>query len=245
MSTPTQNGSALFAGQDRTLSGRTIETDEWGNVTENRVFFIKGNAILEITGTHQELNLDNMATDAVRNILSRSATFDEASQITELQERRILKYASAERKRISVEAQSSTENIQAHPKFQDLAGTPDEPKENNALWVTANNTEQTKRFVEFKKSGLVGVSSYIAGTGSTLRVTYFDEWTNFKELTNQMGTTDFPDVDNLWGTSRSWLLAGANAEPFGTRWKITLLYKNASENFGQYENGAWSPQIYG
>jgi hypothetical protein len=241
----TSNGSALFAGQERTLSGRTIETDEWGNVTETRVFYIKGNAILGIAGTHEELNLDNMATDATRNILSRSATFDEASQITELQERRVIKYAQASRKRISVEAQSSTENIQAHPKFQDLAGTPDEPKENNALWVTANNTEQTKRFVEFKKSGLVGVSSYIAGTGSTLRVTYFDTWTNFKELTSQIGTTDFPDVDNLWGTSRSWLLAGANAEPFGTRWKITLLYKNASENFGQYENGAWSPQIYG
>lgn len=241
----TSNGSALFAGQERTLSGRTIETDEWGNVTETRVFYIKGNAILNIAGTHEELNLDNMATDATRNILSRSATFDEASQITELQERRVIKYAQASRKRISVEAQSSTENIQAHPKFQDLAGTPDEPKENNALWVTANNTEQTKRFVEFKKSGLVGVSSYIAGTGSTLRVTYFDTWTNFKELTSQIGTTDFPDVDNLWGTSRSWLLAGANAESFGTRWKITLLYKNASENFGQYENGAWSPQIYG
>ena len=240
----TSNGLALFAGQERTLSGRTIETDEWGNVTETRVFYIKGNAILDITGTHQELNLDNMANDEIRNILSRSAAFDEASQITELQERRIIKYAQATRKRISVEAQSSTENIQAHPKFQDLAGTPDEPNETNALWVTTNNTEQTKRFVEFKKSGLVGVSSYIAGTGSTLRVTYFDIWANFKELTSEIGTANFPDIENLWGSSRSWLLAGANAEPFGTRWKITLLYKNASENFGQYENGAWSQQIY-
>lgn len=244
MSSPQPNGSALFAGQEKTLSGRTLETDEWGNVIETRVFYIKGNAVLDITTTHPPLNLDNMADTEIRSILSRSATFDEATQITELQERRVVKYAIPERKRLSVEAQSSTENIQAHPKFQQLAGTPDEPKENNALWIASNDAQATKRFVEFKKAGLVGVSSYIAGTGSTLRVTYFDQWPSFKQLTEQMGSIDFPAIEGLWGSTRSWLLAGANAEPFGTRWKITLLYKNASENFGQYEDGAWSPLIY-
>lgn len=146
--------------------------------------------------------------------------------------------------RISVEAQSNTENVQAHPNFQDLAGTPDAPNTTNALWVTANDAQATKRFVEFLKPGLIGVSSYIAGTGSTLRLTYFDTWENFQTKSEDIGTISFPDVPNLWGSTNSWLLAGANAEPFGARWKITLLYKNASENFGQYATGGWSPQIY-
>lgn len=238
------NGAALYAGIDAVKIGRTFDIDEWGNVIETRTFIRKGNKVDEIAGTNDTLNLDDMSVNDVRHIISRTSTFDEMSQLTEIQEKRIVKYALSTRKRVSVEAQSGTENVTAHPNFEDLAGTPDAPKENNALWIASNDEEGTKKFVEFKKSGLVGVSSYIAGTGSTLKVTYFDEFANFITKFEEFGTISFPEVDNIWGTATSWLLAGATAEAFGERWKITLLYKNASENFGQYENGGWSPQIY-
>lgn len=244
MSGPTPNGSAIYAGSDAVKTGRSFEVDEWGNVIETRVFMRKGNTVAEVTGINGTLSLDDMNVDTVRNIVSRTATFDELSQVTEIQEKRIIKYADATRKRVSVEAQSGTENITAHPRFQTLAGTPDAPLEANALWIASNDAEGTKKFVEFIKPGLVGVSSYIAGTGSTLKMTYFDTFTNFLSKFDDFGTISIPDITNIWGTTTSWLLAGATAEPFGTRWKITLLYKNASENFGQYENGGWSPQIY-
>jgi hypothetical protein len=230
----------IFKGEEAVKTSHSFEADEWGNVIQTSVHVFKNNKISNILAP---TGLPDMASDSQRSILSRSMTFDEGSQTTTLEQRSIYSYASSAKKRLSIDANSGTEPITANPRFQDLAGTPETPNETNALWVASNDTESTKRFVEFKKPGLVGVSSYIAGNGCTLKVTYFDIWSAFAQTVNDIGKISFPPVP-IWGTTLSWLLAGATAEPFGDRWKITLLYRNASANYGQYSGEGWSTLIY-
>jgi len=232
--------SRIFKGETAVKTSHSFDTDEWGNVIQTSVHIFKDNqidTILSPTG------LPDMGADTQRSIISRSMTFDEGSQTTMLEQRSIYAYASAAKKRLSIDANSGTEPITANPRFQDRAGTPENPNETNALWVASNDTESTKRFVEFKKPGLVGVSNYIAGNGCTLKVTYFDIWSAFALLVNDIGKISFPPVA-IWGSVQSWLLAGATAEPFGDRWKITLMYRNASANYGQYTGAGWSSLIY-
>lgn len=238
---PTNNGATYFRGQNTVKVAQAFERDEWGNVIKTETWVFKGNVLESIVTPSGQ---DSMASDAEREILSRSMTFDEATQTTTMEQRQIISYASPSKKRLSIDANSGTENVTAHPRFQDLAGTPDEPNETNAVWVASNDSESTKRFVEFKKPSLYGVSSYIAGNGSTLKLTYFDTWGGFGAVTNKIGKIDFPSVPGLWGSSTSWLLAGATAEPFGNQWKVSLLYRSASANFGQYSGGGWAGQIY-
>lgn len=230
----------IFKGEQFLKTSHSFEGDEFGNVIQTSVYVYRGNKIENILSPPQ---LPSMASDDQREILSRSMVFDDAAQLTTLEERRIRSYGPASRKRLSIDANSGTENVTAHPRFQDLAGTPDEPDEDNAIWIESNDTGSTKRFVEFKKESIKGVTSYIAGNGSTLKVTYIDTWGAFGMLVNDIGKIAFPEVD-IWGTSTSWLLAGATAEPFGNRWKISLLYRNASANFGQYNGDGWATQIY-
>lgn len=231
----------IFKGETAVKTSHSFESDEWGNVIQTSIHVYRNNqisAILSPTG------LPDMSADSQRSIISRSMTFDDVSQTTTLEQRSIYAYASAAKKRLSIDANSGTEPITANPRFQELAGTPDTPNETNALWVNSNDTASTKRFVEFKKPGLVGVSSYIAGNGCTLKVTYFDIWGAFAQVVNDIGKISFPQVA-IWGSTQSWLLAGATAEPFGERWKITLMYRNASQNYGQYTSHGWSSLIYG
>jgi hypothetical protein len=232
--------SRIFKGETSVKTSHSFDTDEWGNVIQTSVHIFKDNQINTILSP---TGLPDMGADSQRSIISRSMTFDEGSQTTMLEQRSVYAYASAAKKRLSIDANSGTEPITANPRFQDLAGTPENPNETNALWVASNDTESTKRFVEFKKPGLVGVSSYIAGNGCTLKVTYFDSWGAFAMLVNDIGKISFPPVA-IWGSTQSWLLAGATAEPFGERWKITLMYRNASANYGQYVGAGWSSLIY-
>lgn len=238
---PTNNGSTFFRGDNTVKVSQSFEKDEWGNVIKTETWVFKGNVVESIVSPSGQ---DSMSSDSEREILSRSMTFDEVTQTTTLEQRTIKSYALPSKKRMSIDANSGTESVTAHPRFQQLAGTPDDPNEENAVWVASSDAVGTKRFVEFKKPSLYGVSSYIAGNGSTLRLVYFDSWSGFGSVSNKIGRIDFPDVPGLWGTTTGWLLAGATAEPFGNKWKVSLLYRNASENFGQYDGGGWSSQIY-
>jgi hypothetical protein len=236
------NGKTVFRGQDVLRVSRVYETDEWGNVVQNSTVVFKGNKVGELCGL-TDGGLTSMVNSESRETISRSATFDEQTQVTTIRDSTIVGYASAGIKRLQCEAQSTIESITAHPDFQDLAGTPDEPKDDDALWIDSGDAAGTKRFVEFKLESLKGVSQYIAGNGSSLKITYFSTWGDFAQLAEGIGKIQAPPVE-VWGFTNSWLLAGANAEPFGNRWKVTLVYKNASENFGQYDNSGWSTDIY-
>ena len=234
------NGKTVFRGQDVLKVSRVFETDEWGNVIQNSTIFFKGNKVAGLCGL-TDGGLQSIIGSENRETISRSATFDEQTQTTIVRDSTIFSYASSSVKRLQCEAQSTVESITAHPDFQDLAGTPDEPKDDDALWIDSGTG--TKRFVEFKLESLKGVSQYIAGNGSSLKITYFSTWGDFAQMSEDIGKIQTPPVE-VWGFTNSWLLAGATAEPFGSRWKVTLLYKNASENFGQYDNSGWSLDIY-
>jgi hypothetical protein len=215
-----------------------VETgyDEWGNLLETASYYGTGNAVTQIAESISPLAA--MAND--RNILSRSVNFDVDSGIATLTETRVLVYANPDIKRVSLESQSGREPITAHPNFEEIAGTPDEPNFANAVWVKADDADETMRFVELR-GAFAGYEQFISGSGTLLRVQWIDAYSNVG-FDDKLGKIEYPEGTGIWGGASSWLLVGATSEPFGSQAKHTKIYRLASSNASR--TGGWMPYFY-
>lgn len=232
--------SVIFKGNlstDTWVNGpREVTIDEWGNKLVTVTLYHSGNQLEFLM--NQQGPLNEMAT--TWDTISRSATYDLQSGITSVQETYVETYADSDDKRYSIDAQSGREPITAHPDFEELAGTPDEPNLTNAVWVKADDAEGTMRFVELKGT-YAGLEQFISGSGSVLKEQWVDLWENV-QFDQDMGKIKYPENSGIWGGATSWLLVGMSAEPFGSRYKFTYVYKQASSKASR--NGGWSTAFY-
>jgi hypothetical protein len=220
-----------------TLAGPLETTmDEWGNTIVTATFVKQGNALATLADAFD--GFDEMASSW--DILSRNGTYDIGTGLTTIQETYVTSYASSTIRRYSLEAQSGKEAITSHPNFEDIAGTPDNPNLTNAVWVTANDAAKTMRFVELKGS-LKGLEQYISGSGALLKEQWIDVWSNI-QFEADLGKIRYPDGSGIWGGATGWLLVGVTAEPFGSRYKVTYTYRQASAIASR--GGGWSTTFY-
>jgi hypothetical protein len=211
--------------------------DEWGNFIETATYMKKGNVVASVSTFIGELT--SMVDDL--NILSRTATYDWDTNITTINQTKVLSYASPVDKRISLESQSGREPITAHPSFPDIAGTPEEPDLTNAVWVKADDAQETMRFVEFRGE-YAGLEQFISGSGTLLRVQWIDLFENVG-FDDRLGKIEFPAGIGIWGSSTGWLLVGVTSEPFGSQAKHSKTYRLASTKASR--QGGWNEYFYG
>lgn len=230
----------IYKGQisSGTLILGQIETgyDEWGNFLETATYYGKGNAVLQIADSVAPL----MPMSASRDILSRTANYDLETGIATITETRVLTYAAPDLKRVSLESQSGREPITAHPNFEDIAGTPAEPNFANAVWVTADDAEETMRFVELR-GDYAGYEQFVSGSGTLLRVQWIAPFSSVG-FDDKLGRIEYPEGTGIWGGASGWLLVGATSEPFGSQAKHTKIYRLASPNASR--TGGWMPYFY-
>lgn len=215
---------------------REVSVDEWGNRLLTTTYFRAGNVLESLTEAQGPLDQMSESWD----VITRSANYDVQTGITTVQNTVVVAYANAADKRYSLDAQSGREPITAHPNFSQIAGTPSQPNLSNAVWVKADDAEQTMRFVELKGT-YAGLEQFISGSGSVLKEQWIDTWQNI-QFDADMGKIKYPEGSGIWGSSTSWLLIGMSAEPFGSRYKVTYSYKQASPKASR--NGGWSTAFY-
>lgn len=215
-----------------------VETgyDEWGNFIETATYYGKDNIIATLASNKDPLQ--SMQNDP--DVLSRSGTFDVETGISTITQTRVVSYANPSEKRISLESQSGREPITAHPRFDEIAGTPDEPNFENAVWVKADDSEETMRFVELR-GAFAGYEQFISGSGTLLRIQWIDAYSNVG-FDDKLGRIEFPEGTGIWGSSTGWLLVGATSEPFGSQAKHTKIYRLASSTASR--TGGWMPYFY-
>jgi hypothetical protein len=224
------------------LESETVAIDDYGSKVVTRVYVVKGNKCAVAWDNPDIAPLTPMADN--KHVLSRSCSFDKELGITRVTQTYVASYGTQQNSRISYESQSGTENIITHPDFEDLAGTPEKPLLDKAVWVSDNNDDTDLRFVEFKGT-LKGVKSYITGTGNILRETWVGNLDSFSNVQAVMGKIATPNGRQSFGTSTSWICAGAEIEPYGAQYRISITYKSAANTiWGRGDGGGWNTTIY-
>lgn len=224
------------------LESETVVIDDYGSKVVTRVYVVTGNKCAEAWENASIGPLTPMADN--KHVLSRSASFDKELGITRITQTYVAVYGTQQNSRISFEAQSGTENITTHPDFEDLAGTPEKPKLDKAVWVSDNNDDTDMRFIEFKGT-LKGVKSYITGTGNILRETWVGDYGSFSNIQSAVGKITVPNGRQSFGGATSWICAGAEIEPYGAQFRISVMYKSAANTiWGRGDGGGWNTTIY-
>lgn len=226
----------LIANGDVLLGQVETSYDEWGNKIETATYQMSGNRLANTASGVTPLQ--PMQSDF--NILSRQGSYDLESGITTIVETKVVAYAPSDQKRYSMEAQSSREPITSHPRFDEIAGTPDEPLFDNAVWVAADDAQQTMRFVQLRGE-YAGLEQFISGSGALFRVQFIAPWDE-AGFAAKLGKIEYPEGSGIWGGTTGWLLVGASAEPFGSQYKHTRVYRLASANASRA--GGWNAFFY-
>jgi hypothetical protein len=118
---------------------------------------------------------------------------------------------------VSIEGTVTTEPITAHPRFSDLAGTPEDPNPTHAIWENRNGVNT---FVQWKNdSDYAGMDSFLS-----------PEWTASVEWMSQSRVSVFqpgiiyalPDAGDFEDNSGfEWLCTAISQQPHGNAYRIT------------------------
>lgn len=232
------------AGFDWAEVSADVTIDEFGNKIISTTYMLKGNQCDNLAGTLAQ----RPTMLSSKEVLSRSCSYDRDTCVTRFTEVRVASYGTIDNIRASFEAQSGLENIVSHPDFEKLAGTPEKPKLDKAVWVSDNNDDTDMRFVEFKEPQKKALTQYITGTGNVLRETYIGNANNFSNIEQKMGkiTTPQSNLGQSLGYTTTWICAGAEIEPFGNQYRVSVSYKSSSAAiWGREAGSGWNTKIYG
>lgn len=118
--------------------------------------------------------------------------------------------------------------IQLHPKFSDLAGTPEAPK-NNAFWVDKTTGETTKKsanavFLDFGVGKFCGIKTYMAPY-LEVRLNYFSK--NSPLLKKPGKIVNGSSIPGFKGAGLAkFMLMGSSVSEIGGVYKVSELYRS-------------------